>query len=418
MPSEEPPVRHDGHGLKLSSPLKNGRQSARIAVVKGSWRHMACVFLFMVVSYSIIGGIVSIKRLALPTPKSVKDAVSSSDFSAEWAWHHLEQISQRPHPLNSRENVRVHEYVIQTVRELQDEAKVMNRTVELGEDHVKLTQAKRPIHNSTGLELYESSNVIIRVVGTEGRAEGGSNGYPEAVVVDAHYDSAWSSYGATDDGIGVSVCLEMIRNLIHHPVRHNVIFNINNGEEIGLRGAAAFMKHPWSKDVKAFVNLEGAGAGGRALLLRSSNRALAKHYSRVENSPHANVLGNDIFKLGLIGSGTGFTVYTDYKIPGLDIAFYSRRAFYHTLQDDTEHTSKNSVQHMGSTALVALRSIADSDYLINAKEIVSSESSIYYDVAGLFMLVHSFSTYLIVNYSLLAVVPIFIAWTLFATRKN
>ncbi len=49
--------------------------------------------------------------------------------------------------------------------------------------------------------------------------------------------------------------LQMIRNLIHHPVKHNVIFNINNGEEVGLYGAAAFMKHPWSKDVKAFVNL-------------------------------------------------------------------------------------------------------------------------------------------------------------------
>lgn len=47
----------------------------------------------------------------------------------------------------------------------------------------------------------------------------------------------------------------MIRNLINHPVRHNVIFNINNGEEIGLFGTAAFMKHPWAKDVKAFINL-------------------------------------------------------------------------------------------------------------------------------------------------------------------
>jgi Zn-dependent M28 family amino/carboxypeptidase len=47
----------------------------------------------------------------------------------------------------------------------------------------------------------------------------------------------------------------MIRNLINHPVKHNVIFNINNGEEVGLYGAGAFMKHPWSKDVKAFVNL-------------------------------------------------------------------------------------------------------------------------------------------------------------------
>jgi Zn-dependent M28 family amino/carboxypeptidase len=166
-------------------------------------------------------------------------------------------------------------------------------------------------------------------------------------------------HGATDDGIGVAVLLEVwswpserlrmailhtccksltllfpttckiIRNLIHHPVKHNVIFNINNGEEIGLMGAAAFMKHSWAKHIKAFVNLgrisnpctrfnivrqtarsnwitgdqkrvEGAGAGGRSFLFRASNLALVKFYSKVGNSPHANVFGNDIFKLGLI----------------------------------------------------------------------------------------------------------------------
>jgi hypothetical protein len=46
--------------------------------------------------------------------------------------------------------------------------------------------------------------------------------------------------------------------------------------------------------------VEGAGAGGRAFLFRASNLALAKFYSKVGNSPHANVFGNDIFKLGLI----------------------------------------------------------------------------------------------------------------------
>ncbi|KAI1318265.1 hypothetical protein EDD11_006961 [Mortierella claussenii] len=231
-------------------------------------------------------------------------------------------------------------------------------------------------------------------------------------------DSVLIGHGATDDGIGVSVCLEMIRNLINHPVRHNVIFNINNGEEIGLFGAAAFMKHPWAANVKAFVNLEGAGAGGRALLFRASNRALAKFYSHVGNSPHANVFGNDIFKLGLIKSGTDFSVYTAYKIPGLDIAFYSRRAFYHTLHDDIEHTSPGSVQHMGTTGLSALRSIADSDYLIKHKEILSEESSIYYDIAGLFMMVYSFNTYLTLNYNLIIVVPIFVAWAIISSRKH
>lgn len=120
----------------------------------------------------------------------------------------------------------------------------------------------------------------------------------------------------------------------------------------------------------------------------------------------------------LFNSGTDFSVYTAYKIPGLDIAFYSRRAFYHTLHDDIEHTSPGSMQHMGNTGLTALRNIADSDYLIRPKEILSQESSIYYDVAGLFMLTYAFSTYLILNYNLLIVAPVFIAWAIFSSRKH
>ncbi|KAG0298267.1 hypothetical protein BGZ96_001233 [Linnemannia gamsii] len=413
-PTEESPLLQSAH----SPAQKPDSRPATALINQGSWRRMAGVFLLMAVSYFVIGAIVSYKRLSLPAPKSVTDAVGPHDFSAEWAWQHLEQIAQKPHPINSRENIRIREYLVQTVKELQKEAQLLNQTIELGVDDVHLTQTKNYLGNISRLEYYESSNVLVRVVGTEGRAEGSLTGHPEAIVVDAHYDSVLIGHGATDDGIGVSVCLEMIRNLINHPVKHNVIFNINNGEEVGLYGAAAFMKHPWSKDVKAFINLEGAGAGGRALLFRSSNQALAQAYSKVGNSPHANVFGNDIFKLGLIKSGTDFSVYTENNIPGVDIAFYSRRAFYHTLHDDIEHTSKGSVQHMGNTGLTTLRNIADSDYLIKPKKIVSSEASIYYDIAGFFMLTYSFNTYLTLNYNLLIIAPIFVAWAVISSGKH
>ncbi|KAF9918343.1 hypothetical protein BX616_009240 [Lobosporangium transversale] len=431
-PSEESPLLRNGQ----SPYLGRGSMPASSTINQGSWRRMAGVFLLIAVSYLVIGSIVSYKRLSLPSPKSVADATGPFDFSAQWAWKHLEQIARQPHPINSHENLRVYDYLVKAVKDLQEEARQLNRIVEIADDNVKMTLAQNFLSNSTRLEFYESSNILVRVVGTEGRAENSKKGHPEAVVVDAHYGkregkgnnaalhadeniySVLIGHGATDDGIGVVVCLEMIRNLIHHPVKHNVIFNINNGEEIGLFGAAAFMKHPWAADVKAFVNLEGAGAGGRALLFRASNRALAKFYSKVGNSPHANVFGNDIFKLGLIKSGTDFSVYTAYNLPGLDIAFYSRRAFYHTLHDDIEHTSPKSVQHMGNTGLTALRNIADSDYLIKPEEILSQEASIYYDVAGLFMLVYSFSTYLTLNYNLIIIVPVFIAWSIYEARKH
>ncbi|KAF9972610.1 hypothetical protein BGZ73_004235 [Actinomortierella ambigua] len=405
---------------------------------QGSWRRMMGIFVLMVISYIVLAGIVAYKRLSLPAPVSAADATKPHHFSGVVAWEHLKQIAQRPHPINSRDNLRVYDYLMKTVRDLQQQAKEKNVTLEIGEDHVKLTTGKNVLGLPNRIEFYESSNVLVRVVGTEGMAgdrvtEKGEDGdspqpgrRPDALLVDAHYDSVLIGHGATDDGIGVAVCLEMIRNLIQHPVRHNVIFNINNGEEVGLYGAAAFMKHPWAKDVRAFLNLgnvkfgDGAGAGGRALLFRSSNRALAGYYNKVGNSPHANVFGNDIFSLGLIKSATDYSVYTskDYQLPGLDIAFYSRRAFYHTLRDDIEHTSIGSVQHMGNTALVALRGIADSDYLAHPEEIVSREASIYYDIAGLFMLSYSFSTYMTLNYNLLIAGIVFVAWAIISSRKH
>ena len=63
------------------------------------------------------------------------------------------------------------------------------------------------------------------------------------------------------------MALAMIRHFIHHPVQHTLIFNLNNAEELGLFGAAAFMGappnstmetgsgHPWKKYIRAFINL-------------------------------------------------------------------------------------------------------------------------------------------------------------------
>ncbi|KAI1318266.1 hypothetical protein EDD11_006962 [Mortierella claussenii] len=185
QPSEQSPL------LRSSSPdvPSRSRVPAYTIINQGSWRRMAGVFLLMVVSYLVIGSIVSYKRLSLPAAKSVHDATGPSDFSAQWAWQHLEQIAQKPHPINSRENLRVREYLVKTVKNLQEEARLLNRTVELGDDHVKLTLTRNFLGNASRLEFYESSNVLVRVVGTEGRAENSLKGRPESVVVVSKFGS-------------------------------------------------------------------------------------------------------------------------------------------------------------------------------------------------------------------------------------
>jgi hypothetical protein len=62
--------------------------------------------------------------------------------------------------------------------------------------------------------------------------------------------------------------------------------------------------------------------------------------------------------MGIINSRTDYQNYkNDYGIPGVDIALYRNRAFYHTTKDDLEHTSIASVNYMGNFAYQGVKNI-------------------------------------------------------------
>ena len=106
--------------------------------------------------------------------------------------------------------------------------------------------------------------------------------------------------------------------------------------------------HPF---IGTFLNLEGAGAGGRATLFRTTDLEVTNAY-RGSAEPFGSVVGTDGFRMGWIRSETDFRVWAgSYGWRGLDMAFYAPRARYHTQQDDRRHTSKDSIWHMLSSSL-------------------------------------------------------------------
>ncbi|CEI88555.1 hypothetical protein RMCBS344292_02937 [Rhizopus microsporus] len=215
--------------------------------------------------------------------------------------------------------------------------------------------------------------------------------------------------------MGTAVALELLRYFVRNPPENTVIFLFNNFEESGLIGGEAFALHPWFSTIKVFVNLEGTGAGGRALLLRSNSLA-AVHGLASSNAQllHASPLGSDFLQAKLLKSDTDYTIFTKHGVPGLDIAFYTPRSHYHTQRDDLVHTTPQALQHMGQMALGSALSIDKDMAAIKAPEPV-----IYYDILGRFMLVYSFKTSQFINIISLILIPVgALTWLWLSARES
>ncbi|KAJ2765447.1 hypothetical protein IWQ56_004093, partial [Coemansia nantahalensis] len=215
------------------------------------------------------------------------------------------------------------------------------------------------------------------------------------------------SHGAFDDGVGVAVCLELLRSLARQRTRHPVVVNIDWGEEVGLVGARLFAQfHPWAGTVRAYINLEAGGVGGRAMLFRASHPALLHAYRQAVPRPCASLIGNDALKLGLVKSDTDYSVYTTrHGIPGLDLAFTDHRSLYHTARDSIERATAESVLSMGAVVLATARQIADSAHTLrsippapHASDAAHAvEDAVFYDILSRIMVVRSYAAEFWIN---------------------
>ncbi|KFA88629.1 M28 family peptidase [Archangium violaceum] len=227
----------------------------------------------------------------------------------------------------------------------------------------------------TGALVYRARNVLARVPGRR----------TEAVLVAAHYDTAPGIVGAGDNAAPVAAAVEVARALaLGPPLERSVVFNFSDGEEAGGSGAAAFLHHPWTRDVVAFLNLDSAGPGGRTLVFQSAGGLVAA-YASAAPLPFGTVLAQDIFQAGLVPSGTDFEIYRPAYPRGLDLALYEDGYAYHTPLDRLERLEPGSLQHLGDSVLATVRELATHGP-------PPEGGNVFYDLAGRTMLVYSRGT--------------------------
>jgi hypothetical protein len=298
-------------------------------------------------------------------PSAPKENPTGIDLSE--AWRDLQHLTGGFRPYNSRRNDEVHQWLLQRIDAILADARVLHpvsRNVPdvfvFDDSQSNLTYSNAGRIGATIVGVYfEGTNILVYIRGAEddpeewwndpGREPAGQGG----VLVNAHYDSVSTGFGATDDGVGVVTLLQLLRYFTTpgNAPQKGLVLLFNNGEEDFLNGAHVYSQHPLSKFAHTFLNLEGAGAGGRAALFRTTDAEVTRFYKKAKH-PFGSVLAADGFKLGLLRSQTDYIVFNGILgLRGLDVAFIGPRARYHTDQDDARHTSINSLWHMLSAAL-------------------------------------------------------------------
>jgi hypothetical protein len=434
-----------------------------MATKSRSWNPIA----FLPAQVTVIGSIIYAAlftvllwtHLSVPPPPT--NPIPTGGVNLTEAWHDLGVITAGYHPWGSRRNDAVRSYLLERVGQILERNGADYKTVSASGEGRLTTDLHSPrfvtiFANDTSnftsrddwsyrpLTLYgESANILVYIRGKDDEKDDwwnattryrGSSG----VLVNAHFDSVPSAVGATDDGVGVVTVLQLISHYTskgNRPKR-GIVALLNNGEENGLYGARSYMQHPISQLPHTFLNLEGAGAGGRATLFRSTDAEVTRAYSK-SPYPFGSVVSGDGFKRNFIRSGTDYTIFTqNLGMRGLDVAFFAPRARYHTDEDDARDTSRSSLWHMLSASLSTmddLTSYAGDEFEGTTDrsgkfKLNSGNEAIWFDMFGRAFAVMRMDTIFGLSVALLAAGPIIFIllqiliqrsgkWYPFATRK-
>jgi len=173
----------------------------------------------------------------------------------------------------------------------------------------------------------------------------------KALLLSAHYDSVPVGPGASDDGIGVATLLEVGSILKDRPLKRPVIVLFNEGEELGLIGARAFLTDPLSRSVDSVLNFEARGVTGPVTMFETSrpNAAAIDAFARAVKRPFASSLSTDVYHL--LPNDTDVTTYNERGWLALNFAMAGNETRYHSPGDDLAGLDRRSLQHMGNQAL-------------------------------------------------------------------
>lgn len=272
------------------------------------------------------------------SPERIAAPAASGEFNAIRAKARLASIlgDQRPHPADTAANDAVRGKIVALLHGMGLKPIVRDQL------------ACNELYKSRGVSCARVRNVIAVIGPQTGKA----------VLLNAHYDSTPVGPGAADDGIGVATLLEVAAQLKDRPLKRPVILLFNEGEELGLVGARAFLADPLSRNVDSLINLEARGVRGPVNMFETSrpNGAPIAVFAAAVRHPVANSLSTDVYRL--LPNYTDVNSFAERGWLTLNLASIGNETRYHSAGDNVAALDPATLRHMGDQTLALTEELA------------------------------------------------------------
>ncbi|KAJ8401946.1 hypothetical protein AAFF_G00375270 [Aldrovandia affinis] len=362
-------------------------------------------------------------------PEQLVIGKPTGEFNAIRARKHLEKItSVGPRPVGSVENeVLTVNYLLEQIEHIRADSAAGPHSISVD---VQRPTGSFSIDFLGGFTSYydKITNIAIKLEP--------KTGAKHLMLANCHFDTVANSPGASDDAVSCAVMLEVLHSLanLSTPLRHGVVFLFNGAEENILQASHGFItQHPWASQIRAFINLEAAGVGGKEVVFQTGpeNPWLVQAYVRAAKHPFASVvvswkirvfpgrgkppvgtetsgggdptlmrailLSGEVFQSGVIPSDTDFRIYRDFgNIPGIDLAFIENGFIYHTKYDTPDRILTESIQRAGDNILAVLKHLIMSEKLADSSE-YRHGNMVFFDLLGVFVVAYPARVGTIIN---------------------
>nr|XP_012141016.1 PREDICTED: endoplasmic reticulum metallopeptidase 1-like [Megachile rotundata]XP_012141017.1 PREDICTED: endoplasmic reticulum metallopeptidase 1-like [Megachile rotundata]XP_012141018.1 PREDICTED: endoplasmic reticulum metallopeptidase 1-like [Megachile rotundata]XP_012141019.1 PREDICTED: endoplasmic reticulum metallopeptidase 1-like [Megachile rotundata] len=377
-------IRLRQHVTKRSSSdilYEDKTSSKKKEILPNETQHLLFLFTF----YLFLSIIIIAFEKKLPEPLMIsKKGLYPERFIAERAHNHLLNLTSiGPRIVGSYENeVLAIKYLTNSINNIIKDANenhkiLVNVTKHSGAFPLKFLDGMTNVYRNV-------QNVIVKI--------GPHRPTQSSLLINCHFDTFPESPGGSDDGAGCAVMLETLRVIAHSSklLKHNIIFLFNGAEENLLQASHGFItQHPWAKEVRAFINLEACGAGGRELLFQAGPDSswILQIYAKSVPYPYASSLAQEIFESGIVPGDTDFRIFRDFgNVSGLDFAWATNGYVYHTKFDNIQQIPLGSLQRTGDNILALLQGIVLENYLSEAAFQENVGNLVFFDFLGAFVI--------------------------------